>query len=142
MRRFPPKLALSFTLAVAASGVAAGSLAAKAAPLKITAPGRALQGKVAVVSVKSQSRGCRLSVRYANGDKKSDMQPAQVQNGKVVWQWQVPQFAPVGQARLTVGCPGAARATKALIVVGGLIPPRVEVVKKGFSTRIQSSSEK
>jgi hypothetical protein len=141
MRRFPPKPALAFALAAVASGIAAGSLGAKPAPLRITAPGRALQGKVAVVSVKSQSFGCKLSVRYANGDKQSDMLPKKVQSGTVVWQWQVPQFAPAGQAKLTVACPGAAKATRTIIVVGGLIPPRVEVVKKGFSVRVQSGRE-
>ena len=141
MRRFPPRSALVFALAVVASGIAAGSGAAKAAPLKISAPGRALQGKVAVVSVKSSSFGCKLSIRYANGDKQNDMPPTQVVNGKVVWQWQVPQFAAAGQAKLTVACPGAAKATKAIIVVGGLIPPRLVVLKKGYSVRVQGGSE-
>src|SRR5579859_6979958 len=140
MRRFPPRSALVFALAVVASGVAAGSVAAKAAPLKITAPGRALQGKVAVVSVKSKSYGCKLSVRFANGDKQNALPPRQVVNGKVVWQWQVPQFAAAGQAKLTVACT-AGKATKAIIVVGGFIPPRVIVLKKGFSSRIQGSGE-
>jgi hypothetical protein len=141
MRRFVPRPALALLLVLVASGAAAGSLAAKATPLRITAPGRALQGKVVAISVKSQSFGCKLSVRYANGDKQANMPPTQVQNGKVVWQWQVPEFAPAGQAKLTVACPGAAKATKSVIVVGGLIPPRIEVVKKGFSARIQGSNE-
>jgi hypothetical protein len=141
MRRFPPKPALALALAVVASGVTAGSLAAKATPLRITAPGRALQGKVAVVSVKSASFSCKLSVRFANGDKQSDMPPTQAVGGKIVWQWQVPQFAPAGQAKLTVACSGAAKATKSIIVVGGLIPPRVVVLKKGFSPRVQGTSE-
>jgi hypothetical protein len=142
MRRFPPRSVLVFALAIVASGVTAGTVAAaKAAPLKITAPGRALQGKVAVVSVKSKSYGCKLSVRYANGDKQNDMPPTQVVNGKVVWQWQVPQFAAAGQAKLTVACTGAGKATKSIIVVGGLIPPRVIVLKKGFSARIQGQGE-
>jgi hypothetical protein len=141
MRRIVFGPALVLLLVALASGAAAGSLAAKAKPLKITAPGRALQGKLAVVSVKSQSFTCKLSVRFANGDKQSNIPPTQVQNGKVVWQWQVPEFAPAGQAKLTVACPGAAKATKSVIVVGGLIPPRIEVVKKGFSARIQGSNE-
>ena len=129
-------------VAIVAAGVTAGTVAAaKAAPLKITAPGRALQGKVAVVSVKSKSYACKLSVRFANGDKQSDMPPTQVVNGKVLWQWQVPQFAAAGQAKLTVACAGAGKATKSIIVVGGLIPPRVIVLKKGFSSRIQGSGE-
>jgi hypothetical protein len=141
MRRFVPRPALALLLALVASGAAAGSLAAKATPLRITAPGRALQGKIVAISVKSQSFTCKLSVRFANGDKQSNMPPTQMQSGKVVWQWQVPQFAPAGQAKLTVACPGAAKATKSIIVVGGLIPPRVVVVKKGYSSRVQGTSE-
>jgi len=140
MRRFPPKPALALVLALAASGVAAGSLAAKAAPLKITAPARAFQGKVAVVSVNSASFACKLSVRYANGEKLTNMSPSTLQKAKVVWKWSVADFAAAGQAKLTAVCPGA-KATKSVIVVGGLIPPRVEVVKKGFSARVKGANE-
>jgi hypothetical protein len=142
MRRFPPKpsLALAFVLALAASGIAAGSLAAKAAPLKISAPARAFQGKVAVVSVNSASFSCKLNVLYANGDKLSNMNPSTVQKSKVLWKWSVAEFAAAGQAKLTAVCPGA-KATKSVIVVGGLIPPRVEVVKKGFSARVKGTNE-
>ena len=69
------------------------------------------------------------------------MPPTQIVDGKVTWQWQVPGFAPAGQGRLTVACPGAAKATKSVIVVGGLVPPRVGVLKKGFSARIQGGGE-
>jgi hypothetical protein len=132
--------ALALCLALATSGVAAGSLAAKAAPLRLTAPGRALQGKVVAVSANSASFTCKLSVRFANGEEQSDMLPTLVQKRKVVWQWHVPEFAPAGPARLTVACPGP-KATRSIIVVGGLVPPRVEVVKKGYSVRVRGSSE-
>jgi hypothetical protein len=140
MRRFLPKSALALALAAVASGVAAGSLGAKAAPLKITAPGRAFQGKVALVSVNSGSFTCRLSVRYANGEKLTNMTPTTVQKAKAVWRWSVADFAAAGQAKLTAACPGG-KATKNVIVVGGLIPPRVVVVKKGFSARVKGSNE-
>lgn len=140
MRRVVHRPALALGLAVVASGIAAGSLAAKAAPLRITAPGRAYQGKVTLVSVNSASFSCRLSVRFANGDKLGDLPPSTVQKGKVVWRWQVAEFAPAGQAKLTIACPGA-KATRSIIVVGGLIPPRIEVVKKGFSARFQGGNE-
>ncbi|HST26432.1 MAG TPA: hypothetical protein VLJ76_10600 [Gaiellaceae bacterium] len=133
--------ALVFVSLLVASAAFAGTLSAKVSPLKITAPGRALQGKVVAVSVKSKSYGCKLSVRFANGDKQPDVPPTQVVNGKVMWQWQVPQFAAAGQARLTVACAGVGTATKSIIVVGGFIPPRVIVLKKGFSSRIQGSGE-
>src|SRR5581483_7234102 len=121
MRRISPKAALVLAVAIVATGVTAGTVAAKSSPLKITAPGRAIQGKVVAVSVKSSSYGCKLSVRYANGDKQADMPPSQVVNGKVLWSWQVPQFAAAGQAKLTVSCTGAGKATKSIIVVGGFI---------------------
>ncbi len=141
MRRFLPGSAIALAATVLACGAATAAFAAKAAPLKITSPTRALQGKVAVISVKSKSYGCKLSVKFSNGDAQNDMPATQVVNGKVTWQWQVPQFAAAGQAKLTVACAGAGKATKSIIVVGGLIPPHVIVLKKGFSSRIQGSGE-
>jgi hypothetical protein len=140
MRRFPPKPALALALAVAASGIAAGSIAAKAAPLKITAPARAFQGKVALVSVNSTSFACKLSVVYANGEKLSNMTPTTVQKTRALWKWSVNEFAAAGQAKLTVVCAGR-KATRSVIVVGGLVPPRVDVVKKGFSARVKGANE-
>ncbi len=142
MRRRVRRSSLVFALAITASGIAASTLAAKPAPLRITAPSRALQGKTAVVAVKSaRSFGCLLSVRYSNGDKQSNMLPTTTQSGKAVWQWHVPEFAAAGQAKLTVSCPGAGKATKSVIVVGGLIPPKIEVLKSGYSTRLQGTRE-
>lgn len=141
MRRFSYRGCLVFAIAVAAAGIVAGSIAAKLTPLRITAPSRAFQGKVSLVSVKSSSVGCKLTVRYANGDKQADMLPATVAKSKVTWRWLVPDFAPAGQAKLTAACPRAATATKSVLVVGGLIPPRIDVVKKGFSARVQNGNE-
>jgi hypothetical protein len=141
MRRFLPGSAIAIAATVVACGAAAGAFAAKAAPLKIAAPSRVLQGKVAPVSVKSKSFGCKLTVKFSNGDQQANMPPTQAVGGKVTWQWQVPQFAAAGQARLTIVCPGAGRATKSIIVVGGLIPPHVVVLKKGFSARVTGPSE-
>ncbi len=53
----------------------------------------------------------------------------------------MPDFAAAGQAKLTVACSGGAKATKAVIVVGDLIPPKVALVKQGYSPRIQGSRE-
>lgn len=139
MRRSLRKLAVLLVLALVAGGAAAGALA-KGAPLRITAPSRALQGKIVIVSVNSTSFTCKLSVLYADGEKLTNMLPTTVQRGKVVWRWPVADFAPAGQAKLTIVCPGA-RATKSVIVVGGLVPPRVEVVKKGYSVRVKGSGE-
>ena len=141
MRRSLHRISLALAVALCAGAAAAGALAAKAAPLKINAPARALQGKVTVVSVSSKSYGCKMSVKFSNGDQQANMPPTQVVNGKVTWQWQVPQFAAAGQAKLTIACTGAGKATKSIIVVGGLIPPHVIVLKKGYSARVQGTSE-
>jgi hypothetical protein len=141
MSRFLPGSAIALAVAAIAGGVAAGALAAKSAPLRITAPGRAFQGKVALVSVKSTSFACKLAVRYANGDKQVNMTPDQTVGGKVVWKWQVPQFAAPGVAKLAAVCPGAAKATKSVVVVGGLVPPKINVLKRGFSTKVMGQGE-
>jgi hypothetical protein len=141
MHRFPAKLTFFLALVVVASGVTGGAFAAKAAPLRLTAPARVFQGKVAVVTATSKSFTCKLTIRYANGETQANMLPTSSTKGKVVWQWKVGDFAAAGQAKLTVACPGAGKATKSVIVVGGLIAPKILVVKKGFSSRIKGSNE-
>jgi hypothetical protein len=141
MRRNLHRISLALVVALCAGGATAGAFAAKAAPLKITSPARVLQGKMAVVTVNSKSYGCKLGVKFSNGDQQASMPPASAVNGKVTWQWQVPQFAAAGQAKLTIACAGGGKATKSIIVVGGLIPPHVIVLKKGFSARITGPSE-
>ena len=122
------------------SGIASGSLAAKPKALRLVAPARAFQGKVAVVSVSSQASSCKLGVRYADGQK-ATLFPTRFGNGRVTWQWQVPDLAAPGQALLTVACLGGGKATKKVIVVGGLIPPKISVAKQGFSVRVNGNGE-
>ena len=141
MRRASTKSAAVLAAAVVLAGITAGSLAAKPTALRISAPARAFQGKVAIVSVKAQGFGCKLGVRYSDGQKQSDMFPTQVRNGTVTWNWQVPDFAAPGLARLTAVCPGKGKATKSVIVVGGLIPPKISVLKQGFSVRVNGNGE-
>jgi hypothetical protein len=76
------KYTFALATVVVLSGVVAGSPAAKPIALRITAPGRAFQGKVAVVTVKAQSFGCKLNIRYSDGQKQSDMFPTTVSNGR------------------------------------------------------------
>ena len=80
-------------------------------------------------------------MRFSNGEQQKDMFPTQVSNGRVTWQWQVPDFAAPGQAKLTAVYKGVGTATKNVIVVGGLIPPKISVVKQGFSVRVRGNSE-
>lgn len=142
MRRFSLRLVPALAvLAAVAAAAAAGAFAAKSAPLRLSAPARVFQGKVAVVTATSSSFSCKLTVRYANGETQANIFPTSSAKGKVVWQWKVGDFAAAGQAKLTVACPGSAKATKSVIVVGGLIPPKILVMKRGFSSRVKGSNE-
>jgi hypothetical protein len=139
----PTKPAITAALAVIVTAAAVGAVGATAArsALRLTVPSRVFQGKVAVVTATSKSVGCKLSVRFSNGEKQTNLLPNRSSSGKVVWQWKVPDFAAAGQAKLTVSCPGSGTATRAVIVVGGLIPPKVTVVKQGYSPKISGNRE-
>jgi len=56
-------------------------------------------------------------------------------NGRATWTWRVPLSAQAGLAKVTASCAGAGTASRGLIVVGQLIPPKISVVKDGFSVR-------
>ena len=47
----------------------------------------------------------------------------------------MPRNVQTGPARVTASCAGAGRAMKRLIVIGQVLPPSVQVVKTGWSTR-------
>ena len=98
---------------------------------------RVVQGNDASISVLVSPAGvrCALSVRYANGARQKDLAPQTAANGRASWQWRVGLGTAIGRARATVSCGRAGKVTRRFMVIGQLIPPRIEVVKKGFSIR-------
>jgi hypothetical protein len=103
-------------------------------------PSRALQGKSvkAAVAVKTGAT-CTLAVRYADGKLQPGLGGARAVGGRATWKWQIPELAEPGPAQATAACGAAGRATRTLTVVGNLIPPKIAVVKKGFSARLRGS---
>jgi hypothetical protein len=101
---------------------------------------RVVQGNDASISVVVSPAGvrCSLSVRYANGARQKDLQPQTATNGRASWRWQVGLGTAVGRARATVSCGRAGKVTRRFMVIGQLIPPRITVVKKGFSIRART----
>jgi len=98
---------------------------------------RVIQGNDASISVLVSPAGvrCGLSVRYANGARQKGLAPQPATNGTASWRWQVGLGTAIGRARATVSCGRAGKVTRRFIVIGQLIPPRIEVAKKGFSIR-------
>jgi hypothetical protein len=130
-----------FPLAFAALvvvGTFSASASGRAEAVKFVAGNsRVVQGNPATVSVQVQPNGarCSLAVRYKSGAKQSGL-PVVTANGYIAtWTWEVPRKVQTGPARVTASCAGAGRATKRLIVIGEVLPPSVQVVKTGWSTR-------
>jgi hypothetical protein len=98
---------------------------------------RVVQGNDASISVVVNPAGvrCALSVRYANGARQKGLQPQTASNGRASWRWQVGLGTAVGRARATVSCGRAGKVTRRFMVIGQVIPPRITVLKKGFSIR-------
>jgi hypothetical protein len=126
-------------ICVIALVVVSGS-AAKSGARFSQLPSRALQGKhvTATVAVKTGAT-CTLSVRYADGKTQPGLGGSRSTNGRAKWRWQIPELAEPGPAQATAACGAAGRATRTLTVVGNLIPPKIEVLQRGFSARLRGS---
>jgi hypothetical protein len=99
-------------------------------------PGRALQGQQVVIVVKTRAGvGCQLAVRYADGTRQAGLPRVSATRGRASWKWAVPDEAAVGPASVTASCGSGGSATRSLIVVGSLVPPKIVVDQEGFSIR-------
>lgn len=98
---------------------------------------RVVQGNEATVTVVVQPSGarCSLAVRYKSGAKQPGLPTVAATASRATWTWQVPRKAKPGPARVTASCAGAGRATKRITVIGQIIPPKITVVKTGWSVR-------
>ena len=128
-------------LALTASAVAAvfaGGAASKAQNVVFQGGNnRVVQGNPATVTVSVSPAGarCSLSVRYKSGAKQKGLKAVTANGGRASWTWTVPRLVQPGLARATVSCAGAGRATHSLVVIGQVIPPKIDVVQTGWSTR-------
>ena len=129
------------SLAVAAPAAARTDRTGRAEGVRVSfASQRVVQGNDASISVVVSPAGvrCALAVRYANGARQKGLQAQTATNGRASWRWQVGLGTAIGRARATVSCGRAGKVTRRFLVVGQLIPPRITVVKKGFSIRARS----
>lgn len=128
-------------VAVATVGLT-GTAAARTSAVSFSrAPATAPQGAAVRVAVRVRpvSSFCALSVRYSDGAAKS-IGRSFSRNGVVSWQWKVDEVAKPGRAVLTASCGRAGRASRAVTVVGSLVPPKIVVTNQGFSVRPKRGS--
>ena len=124
------------TLAVV--GAFTGSASGRAQAVQfIAGNSRVVQGNDATVSVSVQPNGarCSLAVRYKGGTRQTGLHSVTANGSRASWTWQIPRSTHTGAAKVTASCAGAGRASKNLIVIGQVLPPSVQVVKTGWSTR-------
>jgi hypothetical protein len=105
-------------------------------------PGRVVAGSTATVAVTAPGIGrCTLAVRYSDGTAQQGLGSAPLLAGKATWSWKVADTTAAGKAAAMVAC-GKARASRTMLIVGSLVPPKIVVVKDGFSTRAKATGTK
>lgn len=125
-------LVLAVALAVAATAEAAP------APLRFTSlPKRAVQGGSASVAValRRPTDRCSLAVGYGGGAPVV-IATAVAHAGRASWSWRLPTTVATGAARATVRCAKSGRIAGTLMVVGAVLPPKIDVAKQGFSIKV------
>jgi hypothetical protein len=125
------------SLTVMLSLCVASSAAAGSTGLRFSSfPDRALPGADVSIAVSDPrpSDQCALRVSYAGGAPQSGLPARAVAGHRVLWSWKVPSNARTGLAHVSVACKSG-KLTRPLMVVGALAPPKIDVVKQGFSLK-------
>jgi hypothetical protein len=132
------RLLLLAATTVLVVGAFSGSASGRAAGVQFVAGNsRVVQGNEMTLSVSVSPGGsrCALAVRYKSGAKQRGLPVVSAASGHATWTWKVPRLVQPGRAVATASCPGAGRATKAFTVIGQIIPPKITVVKSGWTVR-------
>ncbi|HEY5661740.1 MAG TPA: hypothetical protein VIR59_13220 [Gaiellaceae bacterium] len=104
----------------------------------VAGPSRVVQGNPVTVSVTVSPAGarCSLSVRYKSGARQKGLKSTTAAGGTATWTWTVPRRVQPGVTHVSASCSGAGRATRTMTVIGGVVPPKINVVQSGWSTRV------
>jgi hypothetical protein len=124
-------------LTLAPSSLEAGAPAS--APFHFSRlPARALAGEAVTVAVARArpNAQCSLAVTYGKTASRTDLASITAVHGGASWTWKIPAEIEADRAQVTAHCTGSKQITAKLLVVGSLIPPRMSVVKDGFSVRV------
>ena len=141
LRSFAQARAAAVACAALFLFTAGAGAADRTVPLRFSSiPRSAVQGSNVGVSLAVHPTGvrCSLAVRYSNGDRQQELAPVLAFNNVAHWSWDVPQDAATGAARVTASCARAGTITRRLMIVGSVIPLKIDVVQTGFSVRVLS----
>jgi hypothetical protein len=133
-------LVLAILLLAAAAPAVLASGAAGSSGLGFSSfPKRTLAGGTATVavSVPRANDRCTLGVAYANGAIQRGLRTLVSRTAGLTWTWTVPPATKSGTAQVSVACRDSGRISRRLAVVGKVLPPKIDVVKQGFSVRAQ-----
>jgi hypothetical protein len=131
-------LPLALVIGVGVSVFAGAASGRTQAVTFVAGPSRVVQGNPATVSVTVSPAGarCSLSVRYKSGARQKGLKTVTAAGGTATWTWTVPRHVQPGVTHVTASCAGAGRATRTLTVIGGVLPPKIDVVQSGWSSRV------
>jgi hypothetical protein len=132
------RLLLIAVAALTVVAVFAGSASGRAESVRFSGgAARVVQGNEVTMTVAVQPAGarCSLSVRYKSGATQKGLRSVVAAGGRASWTWTVPRLVQPGLARVRVSCGGAGSASRTLMVIGQVIPPKIHVVKSGWSVR-------
>jgi hypothetical protein len=132
------RLLLLAAATLVAGAAFAGSASGRTAGVQFVAsPSRIVQGNqiTMTVAVSPAGRRCSLSVRYKSGARQKGLPAVTASSGRATWTWKIPRRVQPGPARATASCAGAGSASKTFTVIGQVIPPKIHVVKSGWSVR-------
>jgi hypothetical protein len=100
-------------------------------------PRRIVQRDLLKVNVHAPAGArCTLALAFADGRRQPNLGAAVARGGIAHWRFRIPADAAPGRAQLRVACAGGA-ASRSLLIVGSIIPARIDVVKDGWSVRAQ-----
>lgn len=128
-------LACGTLVAVAATAGTAGGQTSGVGVL--SAPHRVVQGNSVTLRLAVRPAGsrCTVTVRYADGSRQKGLGSRVATNGRVTFEWHVSRFTRAGEATVSVSCGRAGVLRRSLMVIGSVIPVKINVAKTGFSTR-------
>jgi len=130
-------LPLAFATALGVAVFAGSANGRPQAVYFVASPSRVVQGNPVTVTVAVSRLGarCSLSVRYKSGARQKGLGVVVASSGHASWTWQVPRQVQPGLTHVTASCAGAGRATRTLMVIGQVLPPKIDVVQTGWSVR-------
>lgn len=114
-------------------------MGAGAAPATLTfspRPARAVAGQSVTLGISNAKRGslCSLAVGYGKSGAQAGLTPKPAAtNGRATWSWSIPDTVQANFANVVAKCDGAKKLQTKLLIVGALVPAKMEVVKDGFT---------